>query len=814
MRRLNLLDDFAQDAAYAARVLRKSPVFALAAAVTIALGIGAATAIFSVTNAVLLRPLPYRNADRLVVANTFLSNADYFDLRSGTTSVFDDMAAVMVFRTVVPREDGSAERINKGAISTNFLRMMGARIALGRDFTDADGQPHGAVPPPFPWPPGNVAILSYDYFQRRYHGDPGVLGRELPATSGRGPRIVGVLAPGFKLYLPAVLASMPDPEVWIANDRGYDAPNRGGLMLQVIATLKPGMTPEHAAPLVNRIANAWGPERLDIRLKPWRQTLVAEARPALLALMGAVTFLLLIACANVANLLLVRASHRERELAVRAALGARAGRLTRQLLAEALLLCGLGTLLGIALASFGVRELLALAPGNLPRLESTSIDWRVLAFAALAGALEAAVFGALPGWRATRPDIAQVLRGGGRAAGLAHTRFLRNGVVVAEVALSFVLLAGSGLLFRSFLELRRVDPGFDPHRLLTFLAVSQVADLPSHSQQARVAFLRDFEDRLRAIPGVESVGAALGLPLSGNDPVRGIQWSTAALPADPSRTADIPTVLPGYFETLRSRMVEGRTFNEADNAARDDVAVIDQSLAAQAFPGQSALGKRVCIYMPDRSCLEVIGVIAHQHLGSLAAPGRAQIYIPDGPWGIGISRHWALRTAGDPARYAAAARAAIARFAPGRIAITEMRTMDAIVERAQSTTRFHLLLIGIFAAIAALLAAVGLYGVLASVVRQRTSEIGVRMALGAAPVEIFKLVVGQGLALAAAGIALGLAGALALTRSIASMLVDVRPGDPLTLAAIAAFFFVLAAAASWPPAWRAARLDPTTALRE
>ncbi|HEV2446190.1 MAG TPA: ABC transporter permease, partial [Candidatus Sulfopaludibacter sp.] len=217
MRRLNLLDDLALDLAYAARVLRKSPVFALAAAVTIALGIGAATAIFSVTNAVLLRPLPYRNADRLAVLNTFLSNAGYYDLRNGTTDLCDDMAAVMVFRTVVPREDGSAERINKGAITPNFLRMMGARIVLGRDFNEADGQPHGAVPPPFPWPPGNVAILSYDYFQRRYHGDPAVLGRELPATSGRGPRIAGVVAPGFKLYLPVTLAPMPDPEVWIAN---------------------------------------------------------------------------------------------------------------------------------------------------------------------------------------------------------------------------------------------------------------------------------------------------------------------------------------------------------------------------------------------------------------------------------------------------------------------------------------------------------------------------------------------------------------------------------------------------------------------
>ena len=813
MRGLNLLDDLGKDLAFAVRILRKSPLFALAAVVTIALGIGAATAIFSVTNAVLLRPLPYRNADRLVVANSMFSNADFYDLRNGTTSAFDDLAAVMVFRTVVPREDGSAERINKGAATTNFLRMMGARMALGRDFTEDDGRPQGPVPPLFPWAPGKVAILSYDYFQRRCHGDPHVLGRELLSTTGPGPRIVGVLAPGFKLYLPKVMVAMPDPEVWIANDRGYDAANRRSLMLQIAGVLKRGVAPDRAAWEMNRVANTWGADRREIRLLPWQKALVADARPALVALMGAVMFLLLIACSNVANLLLVRASNRQRELAVRAALGARAGRLTRQLLAEALLLSAAGATLGVGLAALGVRELLALAP-NMPRLESTSLDWRVLAFAALAGGVEAAVFGMLPGWRAARLDVMQTLGGSGRAAGLDGAHWLRNGVVVAEVALSFVLLTGSGLLFRSFLGLRRVDPGFDPHHLLTFLTVAQVADLPSGNPQARLAFLREMGDRLRSIPGVESVGAALSLPLHGGGGTgRGIQWSTGRLAANPSQTVDLPTVLPGYFETLRSRIIEGHTFTEADNAARLNLAVIDEGLAAAAFPNESAMGKRVCVYVPDAACLEVIGVVAHQRLGTLADAGRDQIYLTDGYFGIGISRHWALRTAGDPAKYAGAVRDAMAHFAPGRIAIAEIETMDTTVERAQLGTRFQLLLMGIFASIAALLAAVGLYGVLASVVRQRTAEIGVRMALGAAPAAIFKLVVGQGLALSAAGIALGIAAALALTRALATMLVGVRPADPATFAAVGALFFALAAAASGLPARRAARLDPTASLR-
>ena len=811
MRRLNLSDDLVKDLAYAARILRKSPAFAIAAVATIALGIGAGTAIFSVTDAVLLRPLPYRNPNRLVLADSPLSNAGFFDLRNGTNAEFEDMAAVMVFRAVVPREDGSAERISKGLITTNFFAMLGAHIAFGRDFTDADGRPHGQPPPPFPPPQGTVAILSYDYFQRRYSANPAVLGSEMLGAVGAGPRIVGILAPGFKLFLPARIGGpQPSPDVWIANDRGYDEPNRGELMLQAIGSLRRGVTPDRAQSQINRIAATWGPNRLQIRLEPWRQTLVAEVRPALLALMGAVVFLLLIACGNVANLLMVRASLRERELAVRAALGASAGRLTRQMLAEALLLSGLGTLVGVALAWLGIRELLDLAPANLPRLESTSIDWRVLAFAALAGMLESAIFGALPGWRAARPDVIQILHGAGRTAGLGAGRFLRNGVVIAEVALSLVLLIGSGLMFRSFLELRRVDPGYDPHGLLTFLSVGDAQGF--QQPQRRLAFLRELQDRLRAIPGVQSVGAATGLPLHLAGPP--VQWGAEKMPADPARRADLPTVLPGYFETLRSRVIEGRTFTEADNASGRNVAVIDQSLAAKAFPSQSALGKRICVYIPKPAWLEVVGVVAHQRLGSLAGPGREQIYLTDGFWGIGISRHWALRTAGDPAKYAAAVRAEVARFAPGHLAVTEMQTMDTTVARAQAATRFHLLLIGVFSVVAALLAGVGLYGVLSSVVRQRTAEIGVRMALGATPAGMFRLVVGQGLLLSAIGVALGLAAAFGLTRVITSILVGVKATDPATFAAMTLLFFLIAVVASWVPARRAADLDPMAALRE
>ncbi|HLJ48317.1 MAG TPA: ABC transporter permease [Bryobacteraceae bacterium] len=791
---IHSFSDLRQDLAYAARMLRKAPAFAATAVVTIALGIAASTAIFSVTDAILLRPLPYKNPGRLVLASDFFSNARFFDLRNATSGVFEDTSSIMVFRAIVPREDGTAERINKGLVSTSFLSMLGAHVVFGRDFTDADGKPHGVTPPPFPPPEGSVAILSYEYFQRRYGADRSVLGRHMMGANGTGPEIVGVVEPGFKLILP----DRPNPEVWIANDRGYDAPNRDALMLQVVAHLRHGVTPDTA--------------RAYTRVGLWQSTLVNEVRPAILAIFGAVIFLLLIACANVANLLLVRVSLRDHEIAVRSALGARAGRLTRQLLAEAVLLCGLGTSFGVALAWIAVREILVLAPADLPRLQSASIDWRVLAFSALAGLVESAVLGLLPAWRAIRSGIMDVIRGSERSSQRPSGGLLRSAVIVGEVALSFVLLIGSGLMVRSFLELRRVNPGYDPHGLLTFLPVGDAHDF--QRPQRRIGFLLALEDRLRAIPGVQSVGAATGLPLHTAGSAIGIQWGTDRIPADPFRNADLPTVLPGYFETLRSRVVEGRTFSEVDNLEQRPLAVIDQQLAAKAFPNQSAIGKRLFVRVPDPQWLEIIGVVEHQRLGSLVDPGRDQIFMSDGCWGIGISRHWALRTNGDPENLAPLVRDAIARFAPGRLAITEMQTMDTTVQQAQTATRFQLLLIAIFAAISALLAAVGLYGVLASAVRQRTPEIGVRMALGATPATIFKLVIGRGLALSSAGIVVGIVAAAVLTRAISSMLVGVKPTDPATFAAIAVLFLLIAALSSWVPAHRAAALDPITALRD
>jgi putative ABC transport system permease protein len=549
-----------------------------------------------------------------------------------------------------------------------------------------------------------------------------------------------------------------------------------------------------------------------IRVEPMRQHLVSEVRPAILALMGAVIFLLLIACANVANLLLVRASLRERELAVRAAIGATWWHLARQMLAEAFLLAAIGAIAGLGLAWFGIHELLVIAPANLPRLDTIRIDSVVLAFTAVAGLLAAAIFGMASAWRAARPDVMNVLRGSSRNEGLASGGLLRKLVVVVEVALSFVLLAGSGLMFRSFLELQRIDPGFDPRGLLTFQILG---DGGGDKPEERAAFTRQIQERLQAIPGVQSVTASFPFPLAGGfSPIR---WGTEEALSDASKfqAVDFQIVLPGYFEVMRTPLLAGRTFTDADNAPGRNLVVIDQLLAEKAYPGGSAIGKRILIRIrtPEPEWVEIIGVVAHQRDESLAERGREQVYFADAFLGSGAVGQWGVRTGGDPAKLGSEIRAAI-KALDSKLLVAEMQPVETLVDQAQAGTRFSLLLIGVFAVIAALLAGVGLYGVLSTVVRQRGAEIGVRMALGARPANIFKLIVGQGLRLTAIGIAAGLLAALALTRGLTTMLVGVKATDPATFVTMAIVFFLIAAMASWIPAWRAARLDPTAALRE
>ncbi len=786
-------------------MLRKSPIFALTAALTIALGVGASTAIFSVTNAVLLRPLPYKDPNQLVIIPSDMrnrgvkdfpfSNANFIDLREATKNEFQGLAGVFTFPLTLTGEDGMPEQVHAGVVTTNYFQLVGAKIAFGRDFSDEDGQPQ--PPPPAPGtqsatPPQRLpimAIISYEYFQRRFGSNPAALGQSLNKGKPFSPRIVGVLAPHFQIYFPPSADQEAAPEIWLANRLGYDAAQRNGVSMHVIGRLQPGITIGRAQAAADQVAadarknftieNTAG---YAIRVEPMRQHLVAEVRPAILALMGAVIFLLLIACANVANLLLVRASSRQRELAIRCAIGASTWDIARQILTEALLLAAIGALGGLGIAWLGIHELLAIAPAHLPRLDTIRIDTTVLIFTVISSLAAAAVFGLAPAWRAAR---------------LASGGLSRRIVVGLEVALAYVLLIGCGLMVRSFLELQRIDPGFNPHGLLTFQVQS---DRFLQKPEERAVATRQLEERLRAIRGVQSVTASNPFPLTGGfSPIR---WGTEEALADASKykAVDPLIVLPGYFETMGTNLLEGRTFTDDDNQPGRTYAVVDKILAGRAYPGQSAIGKRILIRIqtPEPVWVEIIG---------------EQVYFTDAYVGSGATDHWALRIGSDPSKYANDIRGAIKAF-DSHLLITDLQPMDAVMEKAQAGTRFSLLLIGVFAMIAALLAGVGLYGVLATVVRQRTAEIGVRMTLGAKPGQIFQLIVGQGLRLTTIGVAGGLIAAFVLTRGMSTMLVGVKTTDPATFAIMAMVFLFIAALASWLPAWRAASLDPTAALRE
>ena len=813
-----MLNDFL----FAFRTLRKSPIFTITVIVTIALAIGASTAIFSVTNGVLMRQLPYKDPERLVLARSDMqkrnvkdfpvSNVDFLDMRNTAKNNFEDFAAVNTFRFTVPALDGTPERVRMASVSTNFFQMMGASIIAGRDFQESDGMaqpapagnqdgnaPVANAPPPLP----TMVILSYEYFQQRFGGDQSMIGKPLPVSAAFGPPpiIVGVLAPGFELLFPPKANMEQFPSIWIAARIPYDVAQRNNVQWRVIGRMKPGVSVGQAQAEADTISQKIRDENAIARtagsqivLVPMKQHLVDEVRPTILALMGAVIFLLLIACANVANLMLVRASSRERELAVRAALGAGWWQLIRQTLAEAIVLAALGTIIGVALAYLGIRQLLSIAPENLPRLNAIGIDWQVLGFAVLAGLLSAVLFGVIPALRTAKPNLMETLRASGRTGALGAAG-LRNAVVVVEVALAFVLLIGSGLMFRTFLNIQRVNLGFDPRGLLTFQLLGNVGT----TAEERDNFKRQLREKLDAIPGVNSATASFPLPLAGGfSPVR---WGGAEAENDSSKfqAADLQVVLPGYFEAMGTTLLAGRTFTHEDSRPDKNLLIVDQALAAKAFPNESAVGKRILfrVRTPEAQWGEIIGVVVHQRNTSLIEPGREQIYVTDGYVNHQAASWWALRTDGDPAALAGTVRDVV-RGMGKETFINDMKPMDSLVTGAQAQTRFSLLLIGVFSTIAALLAAVGLYGVLATSVRQRTAEIGVRMALGAAPSRIFRLMVGKGIYLSAIGIGIGLLAAFGLTRVLASMLVEVKPTDPVTFVSVAVLDYVF----HGPLAWR------------
>jgi putative ABC transport system permease protein len=836
------------DLSYAVRVLRKSPGFATVATLTIALGIGGCTAIFSVVRAVLLRPLPYADAQRLAIVwadlrahdvrDKAFSPPDFRDLQLQSADAFEDLAAAVPARRILLSEDrtGSEQALVAGA-TPNLFSVLGARILVGRDFKPEDAVSSQWLPSDPPTSgPLVAAILSHGFWMRRYGGDPAVIGRTMELGPGRSlliggrivqlaagrTEIVGVLSADFELLFPSRANMERVPDMWTALRIDYERADRSSVLLRAIGRLKPNVTFEQAQTSVDASAAdlrrrfpVKDAANLHFRVVPMHDDVVSESRPAILSLMGTVMFVLLIACANVGNLLIVRASGRARELAVRAAIGGTRWQLVRQMLAESGVMAAVGTLAGVALAYGGVRLLRVLGPQGVPRLDRVTVDAPVLSFAILAGLTTAILCGLLPALRASRADVMDVLRDMGRGGGgLARGRATRHVAVIAELALSFVLLVGAGLMVRTFVALLHAYPGYDPNGVLTFYLPARAPD-----SAPRAVFKRVLRERLLGTPGIQSVTAARPLPLDGL--LFTTAWGTEAALADPSafREADVHAVLPGYFETLRTPLLAGRTFTDADNDVdRGRVprfVVIDDILAAKAFPHEDPVGKRLLVRVitPDPERFEIIGVVAHQRHASLAFDGQGAVFLVDGYFGHDSASRWAVRATSDPSRLVATIRAAVAAVDP-QAAIAEVQPMQVFVNRSNASMRFAAALMGLFAGIAIVLAAVGLYGVVSTTVRLRTAEIGVRLAFGAQPSSILHLIVGEGLRLVGAGVLVGLGMTFGLRQLITRLSADAAVVvDVPTLGAVAVLFVVVVVIALWLPAQRATAVDPMVTLR-
>lgn len=824
------------DLRYSIRTLSKTPAFTLTAALTIALGIGATTAIFSVVNAVLLRSLPYAEPDRLAFVQSDLAarNVNDFPLPPGDlpdlrrdVSAFEAVAAVVTNRTTFAIDDGDPAAVTTANVTANFFRTLKSRFLLGRDFVEEDA----AVPPPQPEagaaqqqgpPPPQLrmmVVLSHGFWQRAFGSDPDIVGRTFRLNQQQTAEVVGVLEPGFELLWPKASDIEPNPDLYVAMRVDFENASRVNVFLRVVGRLRPGATIAQAQEQANTIV-ADLRERFPIketaglrwRVEPMHAYVVAGVRPLLVALMGAVVFVLLIACANVANLMLVRSIQRERELVVRAALGGGRWTLLRQTLVESLLIAFAGAALGVGLAWVAIRVLITSGPQDLPRLEHVNLDPVVLGFTLGTSVLAALVFGIVPALRASRTDVADSLRTSGRSSSLSGAgRLMRNGVVVAEVALAFVLLVGSGLMIRSFSALQRAEPGFDAGGVL----LVQIANQGRPTADERAALMQQMREGFARIPGVTAVSAASTVPLEGT--ASNVRWGTEAALTDPAQfqQADFRIIPGNYFEVMRTRLLEGRVFNEADNTSDPGIAIIDDVFARKAFPGTSAVGKRFLARTagPEPDWYEVVGVVQHQRNESLSKDSRETMYMPDAHVGFGATDRWLLRTTGDPLAIVPAARNEL-RNIDRTLVIAAVQPLNALVDQSRAPTRFALMCIGVFAVLAAILASIGLYGVLATAVRQRTGEIGMRMALGATARDIFAVIVSQGVLLSAGGIVIGVLAAFWLTRLMTTLLVGVEPTDPTTFITIVASFQAIAALACCIPALRAARLQPAHALRE
>ncbi|HXW05438.1 MAG TPA: ABC transporter permease, partial [Vicinamibacterales bacterium] len=783
------MSTLAQDVRYAVRMLRRSPGFAAVAILTLGLGIGATTTIFSVVHGVLLRPLPYRDPSRLAniwvdlgVGNQSLpavAPGDFRDYQEQAT-LFEAFAAgsgsnAIGATGVLTGTSGEAERVDVIPITANFFTLLGVDPAFGRHFLPEEEAPGGPA----------VVILSHPLWKRRYGADPGVVGRTI-RLDGRDHLVVGVMPERFRLLLPAEAFLITDAQVWTPLQFDYRrTPPRNFTFFTVLARLRPDVTLAEAQAEMDGIARQLRAEHAEheasdmrIRVVPLQQDVVKHAEPALVALFGAVGFVLLIACANVAHLLLARSTAREREIAVRGALGAGGLRLLRQLTTESAVLGLAGAAAGVTLAAFLLSLLKTLSPANLPRLADVEIDLTVLLFALGATAVTVLAFGIAPAIRAIRLDVNRTLRAGTAPAATPAQLRLRHVLVVGEIALALVLLVGAGLMVRSFQALQRVEPGFEAEGALTFRIALPVRSRPQ--ADARRAYVDELQRRLQALPGVTAVGFTLQLPLTGSGPLQPYAYDEATARNWESATSDRRGVSPDYFAAMGTRVLAGRVFDEHDLSARRTI-IIDETLAARVWPAGDAVGKRLQVEQAGAGgdlTAEVIGVVEHMRILDLTRDVRPQIWVPFRGFPSGTF-YGVVRTGSDPASLGEPVRRTVAALDP-EAAVDRVRPMTAYVEAGLAQARLNLVLMTGFGLAAVLLAVVGIYGVISFSVSQRTREIGIRMALGQEPARVRNLILLQGLRLVIPSLALGVAAALPLTRLVSGLLHGVDPLDPLT----------------------------------
>ncbi|HEV2689877.1 MAG TPA: ABC transporter permease [Bryobacteraceae bacterium] len=796
-----------QDIRHAIRVMRKDAPITAAAIAILALGIGSTTAVFTLVNGILVRPLPYPEHDRLVKVEEFqpphedfdgdIAFPNYLDIRT-RMRLLDDVGVFTEGEPTI-RGEGDAERVPGATISDGVFRVLGVKPLLGRLFTREEDVPKGA----------SVVVLGEELWRRRYGADPGILGRTIGIGSTRRT-VIGVMPSSFhfperaELWLPLQISRKDSP--------------RTDHYLQGIARLKSGVSVEQATAELESLMRQINKENPTtdygnlVRAIPIRTAVAGEYRPAVITLLAAVGFLLLIACANITNLLLIKASVRTREMAVRTALGASRARLIRQLITESALFGLVGGVAGIALAYAGVPALLSLIPIDLPRWMTFSIDGRVLGFALLVSLATSLIFGVVPAFGSSRVELSGTLKEGGRTGTAGARRsLLRNGLVVAEVALSLTLLAGAGLMVRSFLQLRHQPMGFAAAEKILTLNLGWPGDRYPRGPKAR-ALQTNIERELSGLPGVSSVALASGVPLAS---VWGRSLTVEGFPL--LSLKDAPSIFysvasPAYFRTLGIPIVEGRNFM-ADDWDHPLVTIVDESLAKQYWPNESAIGKRVRYGPPENNepWHTIVGVAGNVRTENLSARNRWNIYVPFSPFFTAQSVM--IRTRQDPMRLAEAVRKRIVGI-DRDIAVSQVFSLEQIVDRAAWRERFFTVLFAVFSALAVVLAAVGLYGVLAYAVSLRTHEIGIRMALGASARQVQGMVLRQGLLLTGLGLFCGIAAALALTRLMATQLYHVSPSDPATFAAVTAILMIVAAVAAVIPARRATLVDPVVALRE